>query len=73
LEIGPGCLGAVQVIGVQVDRDACARSEPGLERQPTLEGPSIWCNLRQAHQQTFEGGMATHNVCGRREATGALA
>ena len=61
------------MIGVQVDRDTCAFAEPGLERQPTLEGPSIWCDLRQARQQTFEGGLATDHVRGRREATGALA
>jgi hypothetical protein len=30
LEIGAGCLGAVHVIGVQVDRNACPLTEPGL-------------------------------------------
>jgi hypothetical protein len=44
LEIGPGGLGTVYVIGVQVDRDTCAIAESGLEAHAALEGPPIRCD-----------------------------
>jgi len=39
LDVGPGGLCTVYVIGVQVDRDTRTLAESGLEAHPALEGP----------------------------------
>ena len=73
LEIRTRRFGAVHVIRVQIDRCTCAAAEPGLESEPSLEGPPIRCNSRQAHQQAFQRGLPPDDVRRHAEAMGMFA
>ncbi len=73
LKIASGRSATDEVIRVQVDRSAGARAQPGLEREPSLDGPAAWRDRGQAHGQPLETGLTTQNVRRNAELASALA
>ncbi len=73
LEICSGGIGALAMVRIQIDRHTRAPTQPRLEREASLQGPSVRSDLHQPHHQPFEPGLTTKDVRRDAEVTGALA
>lgn len=72
LEIRSGGLGTLQVVRIQVDRDACTRAQPRLEREPSLQRPAVRRHRHQACRQPLEASLTTKDVGRNAKTTSTL-